>query len=71
LASKGIFRLTTEYLVCRLFCRAGDSAGQVILLSKQDMLFEELATPKRTTYSYGEALNELWKAGIAEYLKSI
>ena len=50
---------------------AGYSAGQVILLSKQDMLFEELATPKRTTYSYGEALNELWKAGMAEYLKSL
>jgi hypothetical protein len=32
---------------------AGDSAD------KQDMLFEELATPKRTTYSYDEAVNEL------------
>ena len=45
---KGIFRLTREYLV------------QVILLcNKQDMLFEELATPKRTTYSYDDAVNEL------------
>jgi hypothetical protein len=31
---------------------AGESAN------KQDM-FEELAIPKRTTYSYGEAVNEL------------
>jgi hypothetical protein len=35
---------------------AGDSAD------KQDMFFKELATPKRTTYSYGEAVNELWKS---------
>jgi hypothetical protein len=38
---------------------ADNSAGQVILQFKQDMLFEELATPKTTTYSYGEAVNEL------------
>jgi len=49
--AKGIFRLTREYLVN--WCAAGDSAN------KQDMLFEELATPKRTTYSYDDAVNEL------------
>jgi hypothetical protein len=40
----------------------GVSCVQVILQSKQDMFFEELATPKRTTYSYGEAVNELWES---------
>ena len=38
---------------------ADNSAGQVILQFKQDMLFEELATPRTTTYSYGETVNEL------------
>jgi hypothetical protein len=44
------FQAYREYLprLC-----VGDSAN------KQDMLFEELAIPKRTTYSYGEAVNEL------------
>jgi hypothetical protein len=52
---KGIFRLTREYLVCSLYCRAGDSA------IKTRHVLEELATLKRTTYSYGEAVNELWE----------